>query len=106
MTKPLNLSLINTVYPGIKDGDKGAEYFLDCTILACRNNEVDDINEAVLARFPRNAHTLLSGDSVQTQDEAVNDYQPYSIEFLNSFTASGLPLAKLTLKPEIGRAHV
>ena len=92
-------SLINNVYPGIENGDKGAEYFLDRTILACRNDEVDDINDAVLAKFPGNAYTLLSADSVQTQDGAANDYQPYPIEYLNSLTASGLPLAKLTLKP-------
>jgi hypothetical protein len=92
-------SLINSVYPGIGRGDKSADYFLDRTILACRNDEVDDINEAVLAKFPGNACTLLSADSVQTQDGAVNDYQPYPTEYLNSLTASGLPLSKLTLKP-------
>jgi hypothetical protein len=92
-------SLINSVYPGIEHGHKSAEYFLDRTILACRNDEVDDINEAVLAMFPGVAQTLLSADSVQTQDEAVNDYQPYPVEYLNSLRASGLPLAKLTLKP-------
>ena len=92
-------SLINSVYPGIGHGDKSAEYFLDRTILACRNDEVDDINEAVLAKFPGNAHTLLSADSVQTQDGAVNDHQPYPTEYLNSLRASGLPLSKLTLKP-------
>jgi hypothetical protein len=91
-------SLINSVYPGIGQGDKGADYFLDCTILACKNDEVDDINEAVLAKFPGNACTLLSADSVQTQNGAVNDYQPYPTEYLNSLTASGLPLSKLTLK--------
>ena len=64
-----------------------------------RNDEVDDINEAVLAKFPGNARTLLSADSVQTQDEAVNDYQPYPVEYLNLLRASGLPLAKLNLKP-------
>ena len=92
-------SLIDHVYPGIEYGDKSAEYFLDRTILACRNDEVDDINEVVLAKFPGNACTLLSADSVQTQDGAVNDYQPYPVEYLNSLRASGLPLAKLTLKP-------
>jgi hypothetical protein len=92
-------SLINSVYPGIGHGDKSAEYFLDRTILACRNDEVDDINEAVLAKFPGNACTLLSADSVQTQDGAANDYQPYATEYLNSLRASGLPLSKLTLKP-------
>ena len=53
----------------------------------------------MLAKFSGNAQTLLSADSVQTQDEAVNDYQPYPVEYLNSLRASGLPLAKLNLKP-------
>ena len=44
-------------------------------------------------------HTLLSADSVQTQDGAVNYHQPYPTEYLNSLRASGLPLSKLTLKP-------
>ena len=52
-----------------------------------------------MAKFPGNASTLLSADLVQTQDDAVNDYQPYPVEYLNSLTASGLPLARLTLKP-------
>ena len=91
-------SLINTVYPGIGHGHKSAEYFLDRTILACRNDEVDDINAAVLAKFPGNECTLLSADSIQTEDGAVNDYQPYPVEYLNSLIASGLPLAKLNLK--------
>ena len=68
-------------------------------IVQYRNDEVDDINEAVLAKFPGNECTLLSADSVQTQDGDVNDYQPYPIEYLNSLRASGLPLAKLALKP-------
>ena len=62
-------SLINTVYPGIEHGDKSAEYFLDHTILTCRNDEVDEINKAVLAKFPGIERTLLSADSVQTQVE-------------------------------------
>ena len=51
-------SLITNVYPGIENRDKGAEYFLDRTILACRNDEVDNINDAVLAKFPGNACTI------------------------------------------------
>ena len=42
-------------------------------------------------------HTAKS-DSVQMQDGAINDYQPYPVEYLNSLTASGLPLSKLILK--------
>ena len=80
-------SLINSVYPGIGHGNKSAEYFLDRTILACRNDEVDDINEAVLDKFPGNACTLLSADSVQTENGAVNDYQPYPVEYLKSLRA-------------------
>ena len=92
-------SLINSVYPGIGHRNKSAEYFFDRTILACRNDEVDDINEAVLAKFPGNTCTLLSANSVQTENGAVNDYQPYPVEYLNSLRASGLPLSILILKP-------
>ena len=55
------------------------------------NDEVDDINEAVLAKFPGNAHTLLGADSVQTQDKAVNDYQPGSA-LPHSFSIQLLPV--------------
>ena len=41
---------------------------------------------------------LLGADSVELSDEAMNEYQPYSVEYLNSLVSSSLPLAHLELK--------
>jgi hypothetical protein len=41
---------------------------------------------------------MLSADSVELEDQAMNEYQPYSVEFLNSLVSSSLPLAHLALK--------
>jgi hypothetical protein len=91
-------SLISSVYPGIAYGDKDDQYFVDRTLLSGANNDVDDINSAILAKFPGEMVVLHGADSVIMEDEADN---PYPIEYLNSLRASGLPLAKLALKPGV-----
>jgi len=78
-------------------GDK-AKYFLERTILCCKNDDVDDINQSILTRMPGIEKILTSADSVDLADEAQNEYQPYPVEYLNSLTASGLPLSRLALK--------
>ena len=91
-------ALINRIYPGI--GNPRAQdnqYFLDCIILCPRNNEVHDINEAILQQFNPNAkvHMLGSIDFVSKEDEI---YHAYSTEFFQQLNAGGLPLALLCLK--------
>lgn len=44
------------------------------------------------------ARMMMSSDSVRMENQALNAYQPYPAEYLNSLNASGLPLAKLALK--------
>jgi ATP-dependent DNA helicase PIF1 len=39
-----------------------------------------------------------AADSVEFDDPGMNNYQPYSIEYLNSLVSSSLPLAHLALK--------
>ena len=51
-----------------------------------------------MEKFPGEEHVLLSADSVELQDEEMNEYQPYSVEYLNSLVSSLLPLAHLKLK--------
>jgi hypothetical protein len=92
-------SLIASVYPGIGQGRKEDQYFLDRAILSCTNDHVARINEELLAKFPGQQQMLLSADSVHFEDDAMNEYQPYSVEYLNSLTSSSLPLAHLALKP-------
>jgi hypothetical protein len=60
---------------------------------------VDDINAAILARFPGVQQIFNSADTVSYQEQELNNYQPYPTEYLNSLKASGLPLSRLALKP-------
>jgi len=70
---------------------------LDCIILCPRNNEVHDINEAILQQFNPNAkvHMLRSVDSVSEEDGI---HHAYFSEFLQQLNADGLSLALLCLK--------
>jgi ATP-dependent DNA helicase PIF1 len=88
--------LISSTYPdiGIQHGDA---YFLGRTILSCKNDDVGDINAAVLEKFPGQTWILQSADSAESDNEDV----PYPMEYLNSLNTGGLPLAKLALKPGV-----
>ncbi|KAG5223227.1 ATP-dependent DNA helicase [Salix suchowensis] len=55
-------SLIDFVYPDIH------EYFLDRTILAARNADVDDINEVILEHMAGNTVDYFSADSIDNDD--------------------------------------
>ena len=91
-------SLIDQIYPGIRHGYKEDQYFLDRSVLACTNDAVRILNSQLLEMFPGEKHVLLSADSVQFDDPAMNEHQPYSMEYLNSLVSSSLPLAHLELK--------
>lgn len=91
-------SLISSTYPGLDHANNGDNYFLNRTILSCKNDDVMDINASVLNKFPGEERILRSADSVHMDDATVNDYQPYPTEYLNSLTSAGLPLSKLALK--------
>ena len=91
-------SLIDHIYPGIQQGEKDDQHFLDRSILACTNDIIKNINSQLLDMFPGEKHQLLSADSVEFDDPAMNNHQPYSMEFLNSLVSGSLPLAHLHLK--------
>jgi hypothetical protein len=74
------------------------EYFLDRSILCCKNDDVDEIDKKFLEMMPGREQVLNSADSIETANEAQDGFQPYPMEYLNSLNASGLPLSKLTLK--------
>ena len=92
-------SLINAIYPDIAEGAKPDDYFKDRTLLSCKNDDVDDLNADILAKFPGEEKVLQSADSIVTDRAQVIDYQPYPVEYLNSLNVSGMPLARLALKP-------
>jgi len=86
-------SLINTIYPHVADAQGNPDqYFLERTILSSKNDAVDDLNSAVLEKFPGDEFTLIG------IDKAKADQQEYPIEYLNSLNVSGLPLAHLHVK--------
>ena len=90
--------LIQEIYPSIEHSQT-TQYFLERSILSCRNEDVDDINERILQTFPGDERIYQSADSVAVEEGADAPYQqPYPAEFLNSLTASGLPLSRLCLK--------
>jgi ATP-dependent exoDNAse (exonuclease V) alpha subunit len=92
-------SLIQTIYPGIDQLPLQPDhYFAQRTILTSRNDDVDDINEALLAQFPGQEREFLSADSIK--NDGANDEGDllYPVEYLNSINCSGLPLSKLKLK--------
>jgi len=77
-------TLINRVYSRIShQGVKDDQYFLDRIILCSRNDEVHNINEAILQQFNPEPNTevymLRSVDSVSEEDEM---HHAYSAEFL------------------------
>src|SRR5882762_5940296 len=92
-------SLIDVIYPALAEGAKPDDYFKYHTLLSCKNDDIDDLNADILAKFTGQEKVLMSADSVVTDDGVPIDYQPYPAEYLNSLICSGLPLARLALKP-------
>jgi len=91
-------TLINRIYLGIGNSRaQDDQYFLDHIILCPRNDEVYNINKAILQQFNPNAevHILRSVDSMFEEDRV---YYAYPIEFLQQLNTGGLPSALLCLK--------
>ena len=91
-------SLIEEIYPRVQHGEKEDQYILDRSILACTNDIVMHLNSELLELFPGDKQVLLSADSVEFDDPAMNEHQPYAPEYLNSLVSRSLPLAHLGLK--------
>jgi len=90
--------LINRIYPGISNSRaQDDQYFLDRIILCPRNDQVHDINEAILQQFNPTAevHMLRSVDFVSEEDGM---HHTYPAEFLQQLNAGGLPPTLLCLK--------
>jgi len=90
-------SLINALYGELlnhnEDHPLGPDYFLDRTILAAKNSDVNSINAEILSSFHGNKLTYTSADSVTDKE-----YEYLPAEFLHSLDPSGFPLHKLELK--------
>ena len=92
-------SLISTIYPAIAEPNHSDQYFLERTILSGKNDDVDEMNASILQKFPGQETVLWSADNVDMEHVHANEAQLYPPEFLATLKASGLPLARLALKP-------
>ena len=92
--------LIDTIYPGISNGNLAANYFSEHTILSSLNVVVDSLNNSVLSKFPGPSRVFHSADSIPTSEQSGGEdpMLNYPVEYLNQINCSGLPLAKLELK--------
>ncbi|XP_027086479.1 uncharacterized protein [Coffea arabica] len=62
-------------------------------ILSPTNNAVDDVNQIIIDRFPKDPHVYISSDRTLNEKDQ-GDYE----DFLNSLSPKGLPPHKLILK--------
>jgi ATP-dependent DNA helicase PIF1 len=70
-------------------------FFCDRAILTPLNRTVDEINAAVLRKFPGETTTYCSVDTVEDEEESE---ATYPVEFLNSLNIGGLPPHRLELQ--------
>jgi hypothetical protein len=93
-------SLIDTIYPEVDTANHPNEYFSERTILSCKNDDVDSLNQQVLQKFPGRCQVFHSADYIPTSEQsgAEDVMLNYPVEYLNKITCSGFPLAKLELK--------
>lgn len=92
-------TLINHIYPNIENIIPPPAYFLDCILLAARNTDVEELNNAILIRFPGQQSTFYSVDSIETDADVYTDSHHIPVEYLRSLNPSGLPPGELHLKP-------
>jgi ATP-dependent DNA helicase PIF1 len=75
------------------------QYFYDRVLLAPLNDDVRKLNLHILHLFPGTVCTYISADTQVIEVGMQHFPNMVPVEFLNSLNASGLPLAKLKLKP-------
>ena len=92
-------TLINFIYPNIDKIIPPPSYFLNHITLAARNSDIDDLNTAILHRFPGQQQTFYIADAIKTQPNVYTDSHHVPVEYLRSITASGLPPGELHVKP-------
>jgi hypothetical protein len=96
--------LIRTIYLDHQCHFGDAMYLMQRNILAPKNTDVDEVNNAILESLSKELHTYLSANSLTPIGEAasattgVSMDSFYSVEFLNTLQFSGIANHKLELK--------
>jgi ATP-dependent DNA helicase PIF1 len=96
--------LIQTIYPDHQCYFGDAMYLMQRSILAPKNTDVDEINNAILESLSEESHTYLSANSLTPTVEGANVATGvsmdslYPVEFLNTLRFSGIANHELQLK--------
>jgi hypothetical protein len=93
--------LIRTIYMDHQCHFGNAKYLMQCNILAPKNTDVDEVNNAILELLYEELHTYLNVNSLAPIEEAtsavggVSMDSLYLVEFLNTLQFSGIANHKL-----------
>ncbi|GJU54433.1 ATP-dependent DNA helicase PIF1-like protein [Tanacetum coccineum] len=79
-------ALIDVVFPSLRINGGSSDDIISRVILSTKNENVDDINEKLIDRFPGAQKIYYSFD--KAEDDTNNCYL---LEFLNALTVSGFP---------------
>ncbi len=96
--------LIQTIYSDHQCHSGDAMYLMQCNVMALRNNDVDEVNNAILESLFEELHTYLNANSLALIEEGVSVAAGvsmdslYPVEFLNTLQFSSIANHKLELK--------
>ncbi|XP_061349668.1 uncharacterized protein LOC133294913 [Gastrolobium bilobum] len=94
--------MVDFVYPNILDYILDPAFFKERAILTPRLADVSILNERLMSLIPGEEKTYLSSDNVLKQDaNSQLEDNEFSPDILNTFSCSGLPEHKLTLKVNV-----
>jgi hypothetical protein len=87
--------LIRTIYPDHRCHSGDAMYLMQRIILAPKNTNIDEVNNAILELLFEESHTYLSANSLAPEEGASVDAgilmdSLYLVEFLNTLRFSGI----------------
>jgi len=106
----LNLGItgmIYAIYKGLHEMGSAPDYLRDRGSLACRNDEVDDMNSQILLRHEGENKSYLSADTkVSLTDDGGRYDMLCTVEYLNSLKCSSVKkLGERVLEAEIITKH-
>jgi hypothetical protein len=96
--------LIRTIYLDHQCHSGDAMYLMQRSILAPKNTNVDEVNNAILESLSEELHTYLSANSLTPTEEGasaaagISMDSLYPVEFLNTLQFGGIANHKLELK--------
>ena len=92
-------AIVKSTYPSLLSHIGDGRYFQDRAILAPTNEIVQGVNDYIMDMLPGDAVEFKSSDSIcPDEDDIVNREDVYSVEFLNTIKASGIPNNIIRLK--------